>query len=111
MEFGWQTIAAIAVSLKLAAQPEFKTYAKQVVTNARVLASELIKHQYKLQTNGTDNHLILWDLRPLKLTGSKVEKICDAVGITINSTSLVLCTNGILLSLLYHIFCRKCGLW
>ncbi|KAF9511260.1 hypothetical protein BS47DRAFT_1373116 [Hydnum rufescens UP504] len=82
------TIAAIAVSLKLAAQPEFKTYAKQVVTNARVLASGLIQHQYKLQTNGTDNHLILWDLRPLKLTGSKVEKICDAVGITINKNAV-----------------------
>lgn len=42
-------------------------------------------HGYKLQTNGTDNHLVLWDLRPLKLTGSKLEKLCDFLGITINS--------------------------
>jgi glycine hydroxymethyltransferase len=47
-----------------------------------------VGHGYKLQTNGTDNHLVLWDLRPLKLTGSKLEKLCDLVGITINSPSL-----------------------
>ena len=80
-----QTIAAVAVSLKQVAQPEFKTYAKQVIKNARVLADELVKHQYTLQSGGTDSHLMLWDLRPLKLTGSKVEKIGDLVGITINS--------------------------
>lgn len=80
-----QTIAAIATTLKLAAEPEFKQYAKQVIANARVLASELVAHKYTLQTGGTDNHLVLWDLRPLGLTGSKVEKICDLVHITINS--------------------------
>jgi glycine hydroxymethyltransferase len=55
------------------------------VKNARTLAAGLLKHGYKLQTEGTDNHLVLWDLRPIGLTGSKVEKICDLVGITINS--------------------------
>jgi glycine/serine hydroxymethyltransferase len=67
--------------------PSFKLYAKQVIANARVLGEELVKHGYKLQTGGTANHLILWDLRPLGLTGSKVEKVCDLLGITINSMS------------------------
>ena len=56
-----------------------------MIANARTLADELIAQGYKLQTNGTDNHLVLWDLRPLKLTGSKLEKLCDFLGITINS--------------------------
>ena len=80
------TIAGIATSLLQASQPSWKTYAQQVVKNARALADELVKNGYKLQTGGTDSHLVLWDLRPLKLTGSKVEKIGDLVGITINST-------------------------
>jgi glycine hydroxymethyltransferase len=67
------------------ASPTWKAYAKQVVSNARTLAEVLVGHGYKLQTQGTDNHLVLWDLRPVGLTGSKVEKICDFVGITINS--------------------------
>lgn len=79
------TIAAVATALQQVAQPEFKAYAKQVVSNARTLAEALVAYGYKLQTNGTDNHLVLWDLRPLGLTGSKVEKICDLMGITINS--------------------------
>ncbi|KAJ3505915.1 hypothetical protein NLJ89_g7161 [Agrocybe chaxingu] len=82
------TIAAIATSLKQAAQPEFKAYAKQVIANARTLAEALVSHGYKLQTNGTDNHLVLWDLRPIGLTGSKVEKVCDLMGITINKNAV-----------------------
>ncbi|KIJ27924.1 hypothetical protein M422DRAFT_270862 [Sphaerobolus stellatus SS14] len=82
------TIAAIATSLKQAADPTFKQYAKQVIANARVLGQELVGRGYKLQTEGTDNHLVLWDLRPLGLTGSKVEKVCDLVGITINKNSV-----------------------
>lgn len=73
------TIAAVAVALKHAASPEFKQYAKQVRANAKALGEALVNYEYKLVTGGTDNHLILWDLRPLKLTGSKVEKICDMV--------------------------------
>jgi len=82
------TIAGIATTLLQATHPSWKTYAQQVIKNAQALADELVKNGYKLQTNGTDNHLVLWDLRPLKLTGSKVEKIGDLVGITINSTFL-----------------------
>ena len=81
------TIAGIATALLQASEPSWKAYAQQVIKNAQALADELLKHGYKLQTGGTDNHLVLWDLRPLKLTGSKVEKIGDFLGITINSTS------------------------
>lgn len=86
------TIAAVATALKQVAQPEFKAYAKQVILNAQTLAKALGEHGYKLQTDGSDNHIVLWDLRPLKLTGSKVEKVCDLLGITINSTSSFLCS-------------------
>jgi glycine/serine hydroxymethyltransferase len=70
-----------------------------------------MEHGYKLQTGGTDNHLVLWDLRPLGLTGSKVEKVCDLMGITINSKEhhkriVEHGLNRVLLSL-----CRKCRLW
>jgi len=82
------TIAAIATALHQACQPEWKEYAKQVIANARTLAEELVAHGYRLQTNGTDNHLVLWDLRPLKLTGSKLEKLCDLLGITINKNAV-----------------------
>ncbi|CAE6418716.1 unnamed protein product [Rhizoctonia solani] len=82
------TIAAIATALKQVASPAFKEYAKQVILNARVLGQELVSKKYTLQTSGTDNHLVLWDLRPLGLTGSKVEKVCDMVHITINKNAV-----------------------
>ncbi|KAF9256983.1 SHMT-domain-containing protein [Marasmius fiardii PR-910] len=81
-------IAGIATALLQASDPAFKDYAKQVVANARTLAASLVEHGYKLQTGGTDNHIVLWDLRPLGLTGSKVEKICDIIGITINKNAV-----------------------
>lgn len=82
------TIAAVAVALKEANTEEFKSYIKQVKSNARTLASELQSYGYKIVTNGTDNHIVLWDLRPLGLTGSKMEKICDHVHITLNKNSV-----------------------
>lgn len=84
------TIAGIAVALKQAASPEFKAYATQVIANARALAAALLEKgpTYKLQTEGTDNHLVLWDLRPLGLTGSKIEKICDLAHITVNKNAV-----------------------
>ena len=61
-----------------------------------MLGKELVARGYKLQTSGTDNHLVLWDLRPLGLTGSKLEKLCDLVGITINSAfSLLLLATSV----------------
>ncbi|RHZ81242.1 hypothetical protein Glove_122g103 [Diversispora epigaea] len=82
------TIAAIAVCLKQVATPEFQQYSKQVKLNAKALSKALTDHGYQIVTEGTDNHLILWDLRSLKLTGSKVEKICDMVNITVNKNSI-----------------------
>lgn len=82
------TIAGVAVALKQAATPEFKNYAKQVRANAVAVADTLRGHGYKLVTDGTVNHLVLWDLRPVGLTGSKMEKICDAVNITLNKNAV-----------------------
>ncbi|RKO92644.1 serine hydroxymethyltransferase [Blyttiomyces helicus] len=82
------TIAGIAVALKQAASPAFKEYAIQVKANARALGETLVKRGYKLVTDGTENHLVLWDLRPNGLTGSKMEKICDYVSITLNKNAV-----------------------
>lgn len=76
------------MALKQAADPAFKAYAKQVRANASAMAKVLFKYGYRLQTDGTENHLILWDLRPIGLTGSKVEKICDAAHITLNKNAV-----------------------
>lgn len=82
------TIAAVAIALKQASTPEFRLYAKQVMLNSKQLAKSLMNYGYKIVTDGTDNHLLLWDLRPLGLTGSKLEKLCDMVSITINKNSI-----------------------
>jgi len=82
------TIAGIATTLLQATQPTWKAYAKQVIANAKTLGEALVGKGYMLQTSGTENHLVLWDLRPLKLTGSKLEKLCDLVGITINKNAV-----------------------
>ncbi|TPX32267.1 glycine hydroxymethyltransferase [Synchytrium microbalum] len=82
------TIAGIAVALKQVASPAFKQYAQQVRANAKALGEYLKEQGYKIVTDGTDNHLVLWDLRPLGLTGSKMEKICDVVNITLNKNAV-----------------------
>jgi len=58
--------------------PAFVSYSKQILKNASALAQRLLDKGYTLVTKGTDNHLILWDLRPQRLTGSKFQKFCDA---------------------------------
>ena len=65
-------IGALAAALKFAASPAFVTYQRQVIANAQALAAALVSRGYKLVTDGTDNHLVLWDLRPEGVTGSKV---------------------------------------
>ncbi|EGF83365.1 hypothetical protein BATDEDRAFT_18481 [Batrachochytrium dendrobatidis JAM81] len=82
------TIAGIAVTLKQAGSAEFKLYAQQVRANAVAVANALKGYGYKLATNGTVNHLVLWDLRTVGLTGSKMEKICDLVNITLNKNAV-----------------------
>lgn len=82
-------IAGVATQLKEAMTPEFKVYIQQVKKNARAMGEHLMKLGYKLCTDGTENHLILWDLRPAKVTGSKMEKVCDACSITLNKNSII----------------------
>ncbi|CAK4076968.1 unnamed protein product [Aphanomyces euteiches] len=82
-------IAAIATQLKEVMTPEFKEYAKQVKANCHALASALMEKGYVLATGGTENHLLLWDLRPVGLTGSKMEKLCDEVCITLNKNAVL----------------------
>lgn len=65
------------MALKQAASPEFQAYAQQVVENSKTLAEHLKSLGHTLVTNGTDNHLILWDLRPHQMTGSKMERLCE----------------------------------
>jgi glycine hydroxymethyltransferase len=81
-------IAAIATQMKEVATEEFKQYAKQVKANAKALAEGLKKRGYKLMTDGTENHLVLWSLRPQKITGSKMEKMFDAIHMTTNKNSI-----------------------
>jgi glycine hydroxymethyltransferase len=78
------TTAAIAVALKEAASPDFKAYAKKVVSNAKTLAEELKTRGFSLVSGGTDNHLILIDLTNKKVIGKKGAKALDAAGIVCN---------------------------
>src|SRR3989338_8289045 len=83
------TIAAIAVALGEAAKPEFKEYAKQIIKNAKVLAETLMAHGLKLVSNGTDNHLMLLDLRPFGPgRGIFIEKALEAANITVNKNPI-----------------------
>jgi len=77
-------IGGLACQLLEVVTPEFKEYSKQVVENAKTLGEALTSKGHKLASGGTDNHLILWDLRPHGLTGGKIEKICDVCNITLN---------------------------
>merc|ERR1712222_118728 len=63
-------------------------YSSQVVTNAKALAAALMEKGHKLASDGTDNHLVLWDLRPHGLTGSKVEKVCELASISLNRNAV-----------------------
>ena len=81
-------VAAIAVCLKEASTPAFKKYAHQIVKNAKALAKELKKHEFNLVSDGTDNHLILVDLRSKNITGPEAQDLLEAAGITINKNSI-----------------------
>merc|ERR1719506_520057 len=67
---------------------EFTEYIKQVCANCKTLAAALMEKGHKLATDGTDNHLILLDLRPHGLTGSKVEKVCELAEISLNRNAV-----------------------
>jgi len=81
-------IAAKAIAFKEALQPEFKNYAQQIVKNAKKLATELQSHGYRLVTNGTDNHLILVDVRKSGISGIDAEKALEKAGIYCNKNTI-----------------------
>lgn len=81
-------IAAVATQLLEVQTPEFKEYMKRVRDNARVLASELKNYGYDISTDGTDNHIVLVNLRNKGITGSKIETICERVNISINKNAV-----------------------
>ena len=81
-------IAAKAVALGEALKPEFKTYQEQIVKNAAVLASELMTQGFDLVSGGTDNHLMLVDLRKAGVTGKELEHRLDEVHITVNKNAI-----------------------
>ena len=83
-------IAGVATQMKEVNSEVFKTYVKQVVANSKVLAKSLIEtHGFQLVSGGTDNHLMLVDLRPFGLTGGKAQTILDATNITINKNTVL----------------------
>jgi glycine hydroxymethyltransferase len=83
-------IAAKAVAFAEAAQPEFRDYAHQVVANASVLAQALAGHGFRLVSGGTENHMLLVDLRPFddELTGKEAQEVLDRAGITLNRNTI-----------------------
>merc|ERR1719229_715598 len=81
-------IGGLAAQLLEVSTPEFKDYSKAVVANADALAKALQAKGHKLASDGTDNHLVLWDLRPHGLTGSKVEKVCEVCSISLNRNAV-----------------------
>ena len=81
-------IAAKAICLKEAMAPEFRAYAHNVVENASALAQALLSEGFDLVTGGTDNHLMLADLRPMGITGMELQQRCDANHITLNKNAI-----------------------
>ncbi|MFN3919396.1 MAG: serine hydroxymethyltransferase [Methylohalobius sp.] len=81
-------IAAKAVAFKEAMEPEFRDYQRQVVENARVMASAFIERGYKVVSGGTDNHLFLLDLSPKGLTGKQAEEALGKAHITVNKNAI-----------------------
>lgn len=81
-------IAGKAVCFKEALEPEFKTYQEQIIKNAQALASRLLELDFNLVSGGTDNHLILIDLRNKHITGKALETKLDDVGITVNKNAV-----------------------
>eukprot|EP00057_Strongylocentrotus_purpuratus_P006578 XP_011661052.1 PREDICTED: serine hydroxymethyltransferase, cytosolic isoform X2 [Strongylocentrotus purpuratus] len=80
-------VGGVGVALLQASQPEFKLYARDVVTNAQAMAEELMKRGYTISSGGTDTHLLLLDLRPLGLDGARGEFVLERVGIVLNKNT------------------------
>ncbi|PXF46410.1 Serine hydroxymethyltransferase, mitochondrial [Gracilariopsis chorda] len=82
------TIAALAVALKMAQEPEFVTYQQKVLDNAQVLAKELMAKDYELVSGGTDNHLMLVNLKSKGMDGARVERVLELSGIALNKNTV-----------------------
>ena len=81
-------IAAKAMAFKEALSSQFKNYQQQIICNAQVLAHELTGRGFRLVSGGTDNHLMLVDLRPKNITGKAAEKLLDEAGVTVNKNAI-----------------------
>ena len=81
-------IAGLAVALKEAKQDNFKEYIRQVKKNAKRIGECLVAKGCVLATGGTDNHMVLWDCRPLSITGSKMEKVLEYVEVSVNKNAV-----------------------
>lgn len=82
------TICAIGVALKEAMTPKFKKYAQQIIKNSKTLASELKKYDFNLVSGGTDNHLVLIDLRNKNITGKPAQELLEKAGIVTNRNTI-----------------------
>lgn len=82
------TICAIGVALKEAMSPRFKKYARQIIKNSKVLATELKKYNFNLISGGTDNHLVLIDLRNKNITGKPAQELLEKAGIVTNRNTI-----------------------
>jgi len=81
-------IAAKGVAFGEALRPDFKTYAQNIVTNAKAMAEQFLAEGIPLVSGGTDNHLMLVDLQSLNITGKVAEKVLDEIGITVNKNAI-----------------------
>jgi glycine hydroxymethyltransferase len=81
-------IAAKAVCFHEALQPQFREYQRQIVLNAKALAAGLANHGYRIVSGGTDNHLMLVDLRPKEINGKEAQEVLDRAGITVNKNAI-----------------------
>jgi glycine hydroxymethyltransferase len=81
-------IAAKAVCFHEALQPQFREYQRQVVLNAKALAAGVANHGYRIVSGGTDNHLMLVDLRPKEINGKEAQEVLDRAGITVNKNAI-----------------------
>lgn len=82
------TISALAVALKQAATPEFKSYQEQVLVNSKALADGFITRGFELVSGGTDNHLCLVNLKPKGINGAKVELVLERCNIALNKNTV-----------------------
>jgi glycine hydroxymethyltransferase len=82
------TITALAVALKQAQSSEFREYQTQVLKNCKAMADGFLSKGYKLVSGGTDNHLILIDLKPNKVDGAKVEKVLELANVALNKNTV-----------------------